>query len=66
VHTENPVVYEGSHWEMIEEINEGFPKLRIITTFALIPKAVYFRDVLTFVITPKQVNSIRILYFVGE
>jgi len=51
---------------MIEKVNERFPKLRIITTFALVPKAVYFRDVLTFVITPKQVNFLRILYFVGE
>ena len=47
---------------MIEKVNERFPKLRIISTFALIPKAVYFRDVLTFVITP----WLRILYFVSE
>lgn len=66
MHTEDAVVYDGSHWEMIEKIYEGFPKFSVITTFAFVIETVYFGNVFTFMITPKQVNVSRILYFVSE
>jgi hypothetical protein len=66
MHTQNFIIDERGDWQMVKEINELFPQLHIIPSFAFVPETVYFRYILALVVAPQHIHFVRVLYLVCE
>jgi hypothetical protein len=66
MHTQNLVIDQCADRQVVEKVNKLLPKLHVVTTFALVPETVYFRNVLAFVVTTKHINHVWVLDFVAE
>ena len=66
MHTKDLVIDQRRDWQVVEQVNKLLPKFHIVTTFALVPETVDFRNVLAFVVTTKHINHVRVLDFIAE
>lgn len=64
MHAQNSVFNEGGDGEVIEQINEFFPELDIVSAFALVLEPVDASDVLVLVVASKQLHFVRVFYLV--
>lgn len=66
VHAQDPVVYQGCHGQVIEQVDEGTPELRLVPPFALIPESIYLCYILALVIASQEMHLVRVLYLEGQ
>lgn len=66
MHSENLLVNDGSNWETIKTIREGFPQLYVVSSLTLVVKAIYTVDGGTLVVAAKNEEIFGILDLVGQ
>jgi hypothetical protein len=66
MHTENSIFNKCCNRKIIEQVNERLPQLHGVPTSAFIPEPIDSRDVLAFMISSQQEDSLGILDLVGK
>lgn len=66
MNAEDLVVDDGSDWEAVEAMDELFPELERISSFALIVESVNPVDGPALVVSPQQEKVLRVFDFVRQ
>ena len=66
VHTQNSVINDSGRWEHVEACAKLLPNFGIVSSFALIIKAIHSIDGLALVVTSQQEEIFWIFDFVGQ
>lgn len=66
MHGQDSVIDDCRDGQVVEQVHELLPQATVVAALALVPEAIYFRNVLAFVVATKHVNFVRVLDLKSE